>query len=154
MVRSSPTTRAPRFGESFASLDTPSAPSAPLTTFAAVDHKRPARLFDVGPRFVRDQLVHFVGAVALPSSRFPCRLWSTGIVPPTGFNIAASMTAPRCAHLVMLGGARSRLVKIGKSNQFRLGVVNHSLRSSRSRPSVLVENRKPSLTPREAFPFG
>ena len=32
MVRSSPTTRAPRFGESFASLDTPSAPSAPSLT--------------------------------------------------------------------------------------------------------------------------
>jgi hypothetical protein len=38
---------------------------------------------------------------------------------------------------------------IGESNQFRLGVENQSLRSSRSRPTVTVENRKPN--PREAF---
>ena len=46
--------------------------------------------------------------------------------------------------------ARSRLVKIGKSNQFRLGVVNHCLRSSLSRPSV--SGLKP-LSPLFAHPF-
>ena len=42
------------------------------------------------------------------SSSLPCRLWSTGIVPPTGFNIAASMTAPRCA-LVECSKVRGRV---------------------------------------------
>ena len=35
-----------------------------------------------------------------------------------------------------LVGARLRRAKIRKSNQFRLGVINHSLRSSCSRPTV------------------
>ena len=40
------------------------------------------------------------------------------------------------------------LVKIGKSNQFRQGVVNQSLRSSLSRPSVLdLKPLSPLLAP-------
>ena len=40
---------------------------------------------------------------------------------------------------------------VGRVQQVPTDVVNQSLRSSRSRPSVWVENRKPGLTPREAF---
>ena len=37
---------------------------------------------------------------------------------------------------------------VGECKEFRLGVVNQSLRSRRSRPAVSVESRIPSLTPR------
>ena len=40
---------------------------------------------------------------------------------------------------------------VGRVQQVPTDVVNQSLRSSRSRPSVWVENRKPGLSPREAF---
>ena len=41
----------------------------------------------------------------------------------------------------------------GRVQQVPADVVNQSLRSSLSRPSVSVENRKPGLTPSEAFPM-
>ena len=49
--------------------------------------------------------------------------------------------------------ARSMRVAVGRVRQVPTDVVNQSLRSCRSRPSASVENRKPGLTPREAFPY-
>ena len=145
LVRSSPTTLAPRFGESFASLDTPSAPSAPSLTLSRSTANGPLTFTTGSP------LAASLSLFTRHSSNFI--LASLPFVvdwhrATDGFQWRGRPVRFALRSFAFSVVARSRLVKIGKSNQFRQGAVNQSLRSSLSRPSVLdLKPLSPLLAP-------
>ena len=117
--------RPPTFSSSFAALGPPHCPPASFASLTPVDANRPAR------------------------SSLPCRFPSTGpahrklgpSMPPAGIRRRPSMDRRCLRRSCAVGCAAVRRVQ-----QVPTDVVNQSLRSTRSRPSASVENRKPGLT--------